>query len=307
MDCYFLSPEEFRQGRGRKTASSEWEEVYSGHLLRHPAQRESSASGPRGHVIVLDVDVIGGTQPQSVIFGDRRRLRGLHHAALHRSSAPSGSSSRGTDAPEAIERRVAKAEFELTKAPGIRPRGRQRRPCPGHRGGDPHPLGFSRPIGRLQAKRAQDPTDMTPNLFRCSSRIIPGPAGTEQKNKRQNKQYRETRDALLRVLQPRSTRATSRWPNTPIAAGALRRSRAGRLAAEPATSPPDEQAPGAGPLLEMAETACAASECPDRIETVGRRVSCFRQPVVHDPHPASPDGELRVRGMRVLDPDGRAT
>lgn len=68
----------------------------------------------KGHVIVFDVDVIGGINLKR-IFGDaalslfimppsveelRRRLVG-----------------RGTDAPEVIDRRVAKAEFELTKAP----------------------------------------------------------------------------------------------------------------------------------------------------------------------------------------------
>ena len=68
----------------------------------------------KGHVIVFDVDVIGGINLKR-IFGDdacsvfimppsveelRRRLEG-----------------RGTDAPEVIDRRVAKAEFELTKAP----------------------------------------------------------------------------------------------------------------------------------------------------------------------------------------------
>ena len=68
----------------------------------------------RGHVIVFDVDVLGGINLKRIFGGDacsvfimppsveelRRRLEG-----------------RGTDAPEVIERRVAKAEFELTKAP----------------------------------------------------------------------------------------------------------------------------------------------------------------------------------------------
>ena len=68
----------------------------------------------KGNIIVFDVDVIGGINLKR-IFGDdacsifvmppsigelRRRLV-----------------CRGTDAPEVIDRRVAKAEFELTKAP----------------------------------------------------------------------------------------------------------------------------------------------------------------------------------------------
>ena len=67
-----------------------------------------------GHVILFDVDVMGGIRLKS-IFGEqalsifimppsieelRRRLEG-----------------RGTDSPETIEKRVAKAGFELTKAP----------------------------------------------------------------------------------------------------------------------------------------------------------------------------------------------
>ena len=67
----------------------------------------------KGNIIVFDVDVIGGINLKR-IFGDdacsifvmppsigelRRRLV-----------------CRGTDAPEVIDRRVAKAEFELTKA-----------------------------------------------------------------------------------------------------------------------------------------------------------------------------------------------
>ncbi|MFR6634259.1 MAG: endoribonuclease YicC domain-containing protein [Alistipes onderdonkii] len=72
------------------------------------------ASGPKGNIIVFDVDVHRGINLKR-IFGDdacsifvmppsigelRRRLV-----------------CRGTDAPEVIDRRVAKAEFELTKAP----------------------------------------------------------------------------------------------------------------------------------------------------------------------------------------------
>ena len=68
----------------------------------------------KGNIIVFDVDVIGGINLKRIFGGDacsifvmppsveelRRRLEG-----------------RGTDAPEVIDRRVAKAEFELTKAP----------------------------------------------------------------------------------------------------------------------------------------------------------------------------------------------
>ncbi len=92
----------------------EWEEVYAGTCYGTLRER----NGPhlaKGHTIAFDVDVIGGLNLKRLFGGDacaifvmppsveelRRRLEG-----------------RGTDAPEVmIDRRVAKAEFELTKAP----------------------------------------------------------------------------------------------------------------------------------------------------------------------------------------------
>ena len=97
VDYYFLSHEEVYKGTCYGTLRSEVERIWA-----------------KGHVIVFDVDVVGGINLKR-IFGDdacsvfimppsveelRRRLEG-----------------RGTDAPEVIDRRVAKAEFELTKAP----------------------------------------------------------------------------------------------------------------------------------------------------------------------------------------------
>ena len=97
VDYYFLSQEEFAQAVAEERFV-EWEEVYKA----------------KGHVIVFDVDVLGGINLKR-IFGDE--------ACSIFIMAPSVEElrrrlvSRGTDAPEAIERRVAKAEFELTKAP----------------------------------------------------------------------------------------------------------------------------------------------------------------------------------------------
>ena len=68
----------------------------------------------KGNVILFDVDVMGGIRLKEIFGNDamsifvmppsieelRRRLEG-----------------RGTDAPEVIEKRIAKAAFELTKAP----------------------------------------------------------------------------------------------------------------------------------------------------------------------------------------------
>jgi guanylate kinase len=112
VDYYFLSQEAFAAAvaEGRFV---EWEEVYKGTCygtLRNEVER----IWQKGHVIVFDVDVLGGINLKRIFGQDacsvfimppsveelRRRLEG-----------------RGTDSPEAIDRRVAKAEFELTKAP----------------------------------------------------------------------------------------------------------------------------------------------------------------------------------------------
>lgn len=111
-EYYFLSNEEFKN----KVAAGEfveWEEVYAG-TCYGTLRSELKRIWDKGHVIVFDVDVKGGVNLKK-IFGDdalsifimppsveelRRRLE-----------------KRGTDAPETIAKRVAKAEEEITYAP----------------------------------------------------------------------------------------------------------------------------------------------------------------------------------------------
>ena len=112
VDYYFLTQEEFKHAVS-ENRFVEWEEVYAG-TCYGTLRSELERIWQKGHVIAFDVDVIGGINLKR-LFGDeacsifvmppsveelRRRLE-----------------SRGTDAPEVIDRRVAKAEFELTKAP----------------------------------------------------------------------------------------------------------------------------------------------------------------------------------------------
>ena len=112
VDYYFLTQEAFRKAvaEGRFV---EWEEVYKG-TCYGTLRSEGERSWDKGHIILFDVDVMGGINLKRISGADacaifitppsieelRRRLEG-----------------RGTDTPEVIERRVAKAEFELTKAP----------------------------------------------------------------------------------------------------------------------------------------------------------------------------------------------
>ncbi len=109
---YFLTTEEFKQ-KIAENAFVEYEEVYSGcyyGTLKSEIERISA----KGHHVVFDVDVVGGCNLKR-IFGEealsifiappsvevlRQRLKG-----------------RGTDSDEMIEKRVDKAEYEMTFAP----------------------------------------------------------------------------------------------------------------------------------------------------------------------------------------------
>ncbi|MBR2049975.1 MAG: guanylate kinase [Rikenellaceae bacterium] len=112
VDYYFLTAEEFAEAVAANKFV-EWEEVYKG-TCYGTLRSEMERIWTKGNVILFDVDVMGGIRLKE-IFGEdamsifvmppsieelRRRLEG-----------------RGTDAPEVIEKRIAKASFELTKAP----------------------------------------------------------------------------------------------------------------------------------------------------------------------------------------------
>lgn len=112
VDYYFLTQEEFAEAV-REERFVEWEEVYAG-TCYGTLRSEMERIWAKGNVIVFDVDVLGGINLKK-IFGEdacsifvqppsieelERRLRG-----------------RATDSEEIIAKRVAKAEFELSKAP----------------------------------------------------------------------------------------------------------------------------------------------------------------------------------------------
>ena len=112
VEYFFISPEEFK----RKIAEEEfleYEEVYAGRFygtLKSQVERQSEA----GQTVVFDVDVKGalnikrfyGARALSIFIQPpslpelRKRLEG-----------------RGTDAPEVIEQRLAKADYEMSFAP----------------------------------------------------------------------------------------------------------------------------------------------------------------------------------------------
>lgn len=112
VEYFFLTPEEFKQ-RIADNEFLEYEEVYKDRFygtLKSQVEKQLAD----GQNIIFDVDVVGGCnikqyygehalsvfiQPPS-IEELRKRLNG-----------------RGTDSPEVIESRIAKAEFELGYAP----------------------------------------------------------------------------------------------------------------------------------------------------------------------------------------------
>lgn len=112
VEYFFLTPEEFRE-KIAKNDFLEYEEVYENRFYGTLKQQVENQRN-QGQNVVFDVDVKGGVNIKK-FYGDealslfiqppsveelRRRLVG-----------------RATDSAEAIEQRLAKAEYELTFAP----------------------------------------------------------------------------------------------------------------------------------------------------------------------------------------------
>ena len=112
VEYFFLSPEEFRE-RIARNEFLEYVEVYEGRFYG-TLKSQVDAQLSRGEHVVADVDVVGAGRIKAVygaraltVFVQppsvdelRRRLEG-----------------RGTDSPEVINDRIARAEYELTFAP----------------------------------------------------------------------------------------------------------------------------------------------------------------------------------------------
>ena len=111
VDYFFLTLDEFKE-KVAADAFVEWEEVYNG-TCYGTLRSEMERIWAKGNIIIFDVDVMGGINLKR-IFGEqacsifimppsvevlRERLIG-----------------RGTDSMETIEKRVAKAEFEISNS-----------------------------------------------------------------------------------------------------------------------------------------------------------------------------------------------
>lgn len=109
VEYYFLTPEDFRK-RIAAGEFLEYEEVYTDKFYG-TLKSEVERILDNGDNVIFDVDVVGGCNIKEY-YGDRALsvfIRPPHPDELRRRLE-----SRGTDTPETIERRLAKAEFELS-------------------------------------------------------------------------------------------------------------------------------------------------------------------------------------------------
>ena len=112
VEYFFLTPEEFK-AKIQDNEFLEYEEVYENRFygtLKQQVERQREA----GQNVVFDVDVKGGINIKKYysdealsLFIQPPSVEELRHRL----------EGRGSDTPEAIEQRLAKAEYELTFAP----------------------------------------------------------------------------------------------------------------------------------------------------------------------------------------------
>ena len=112
VDYYFLTEEEFRS-RIAENGFVEHEEVYPGRFYG-TLKSEIKRIWDAGHVVIFDVDVKGGVNLKKY-FG--RDALSVFIQAPSVEVLRERLVKRGTDSPEDIEKRVAKAAEEMTYAP----------------------------------------------------------------------------------------------------------------------------------------------------------------------------------------------
>lgn len=112
VEYYFLSTEEFEE-RIAADEFVEYEQVYKGSYYG-TLKSELQRIWDKGHVILFDVDVKGGVNLKK-IFGDDALSVFIQAPSVE--VLRERLIKRGTDTPEAIEMRVAKAQEEMEYAP----------------------------------------------------------------------------------------------------------------------------------------------------------------------------------------------
>ncbi len=112
VEYFFLSPEEFR-ARIANNEFLEYEEVYENRFygtLKTQVEKQLET----GQNVVFDVDVVGGCNIKK-FYGERALSVFIQPTSIE--ELKKRLIGRGTDEPEVIENRIAKAEYELSFAP----------------------------------------------------------------------------------------------------------------------------------------------------------------------------------------------
>lgn len=112
VEYFFLTPEEFRS-RIEANEFLEYEEVYKDRFygtLKSQVEKQLD----NGENVVFDVDVKGGCNIKK-FYGDRAMSLFIQPPSVD--ELRNRLNNRGTDTPEVIEQRIARAEYELSFAP----------------------------------------------------------------------------------------------------------------------------------------------------------------------------------------------
>ena len=112
VEYFFLTPEEFRK-KIEADVFVEYEEVYQDRYygtLRSQVDKQLE----QGENVVFDVDVHGAMNIKKA-YGDRAMSLFIQPPSIE--ELRRRLNGRGTDAPEVIEQRIARAEYELSFAP----------------------------------------------------------------------------------------------------------------------------------------------------------------------------------------------
>ena len=108
-EYYFLSPDEFRR-RIETEEFLEWEQVYADTYYGTP-RSELARIWESGRVVVLDVDVVGGLNIKRMYPKESLAIFIMPPSIAELRARLEG---RGTETPDKIEMRIAKAEREIS-------------------------------------------------------------------------------------------------------------------------------------------------------------------------------------------------
>lgn len=112
VEYFFLTPEEFKAHIANGDFL-EYEEVYENRFYG-TLKSEVDNQLARGENVVCDVDVLGGQNIKKA-YSDRALSIFIQPPGIE--ALRQRLENRGTDSPEVIENRIARAEFELSQAP----------------------------------------------------------------------------------------------------------------------------------------------------------------------------------------------